>query len=122
MLEVLIASVLFTTVMVAMMSVWITHARAIDKSQEQQVAGAIAQRIMEMQRAQGYQATNVTSTPFEIERTMRGVTTKATFFYEVHVINGPLSNGPTYKNVVVNVSWHDTTGDHTYMLESNAGW
>lgn len=122
MLEVLVASVIFTTVMVAMMSVWITHARAIDQSQEQQVAGALAQRIMDMQRARGYQAESSTSQPFEIERTMRGVVTRATFFYTVNVTEVPFVSGPTYKNVLVTVQWQDSVGNHTYRLESNAGW
>lgn len=122
MLEILLASMLFTLVMTAMMSVWVTHARAIDKSQEQQVAGALAQRIMEMQRALGYQATNLVSQPFEIERTMRGVTQKATFYYDVTVTEQPVVTGPTYKNVQVKVHWKDSTGNHTLLLESNAGW
>lgn len=122
MLEVMIASVLFTLVMSAMMAVWVTHARAIDKSQEQQVAGAVAQAIMEQQRNKGYQAVNITSQPFYVERTMRGVTSSARFDYTVTVGAQAYTWGPTYKNVVVNVTYRDTTGPHTFMLESNAGW
>lgn len=122
MLETLLASILFSTVMTFMMAVWVTHAKAIDKSQDQQVAGALAQRIMEMQRARGFQATNVTSQSFQIERTMRGVTQEATFWYSVYVNDGPSVNGPTYKNVLVRVAWEDQTGNHTLDVESNAGW
>ena len=122
MLEVMIASVLFTLVMSAMMAVWVTHARAIDKSQEQQVAGAIAQAIMEQQRNKGYQAVNIASQPFFVDRTMRGVTSVAEFRYTVTVGTQPFTWGPTYKDVTVNVSWTDTGGPHTFMLESNAGW
>jgi type II secretory pathway pseudopilin PulG len=122
MLEVMIAAVLFTLVMSAMMAVWVTHAKAIDKSQEQQVAGAIAQAIMEQQRNKGYQAVNITSQPFFVDRTMRVVTSSAEFRYTVTVNPQPHIWGPTYKNVVVNVSYQDSVGPHTFTLESNAGW
>lgn len=128
-LEVLVASVLFATTMLSMASVWVTHAKAIDKSQEQQVAGALAQRLMEMQRALGYQTVPVASTPFTIERTMRGITTSSTFIYEIYVVDradpahpSSVPHGPTYKNVVVKVAWSDSTGNHVFTLESNAGW
>ena len=122
MLETLLASLLFTIVMTFMAAVWVTHSKAVDKSQDQQVAGALAQQVMEMQRVLGFQATNVTSQPFQIERTMRGVRQEVTFWYAVYVQDGPMTTGPTYKNVVVRVAWSDRTGNHIMDVESNAGW
>lgn len=122
MLEVLIASLMFTAAMISMMAVWISHARAIDKSQELQVAGSLAQQVMEMQRTMGYRAQPVTSQEITVERTMRGVAQNAVFQYEVQVAEGPPASGPSYKNVLVIVRWRDTGGDREFRLESNAGW
>lgn len=124
-LETLISFTLFVTVMVVLMGVWVTHARAIELTQDQEVATNLAQMFMEQALDQGYAVTNVTSSPFLVQRFLRGVTYDSTFLYSVNVTdapNGPLAPSPGHRVVVVKVEWQDSSANHTVMMESNATW
>lgn len=142
-LETLLATFMFVTVMIAMMDVWVAHARALDKSQGQEVASMLAQQVMEQELTLGYQAVNVTiPAPYIIQRTMRGVVDSEVFNYTVSAQpptvypNGPGTEGydlptlitsgypagPAYQVIVVNVTWFDSTGNHTLMMECDGGF
>ena len=116
---------MFVTVMVFLMSVWVTHARAVELTQDQEVATNLAQMFMEQSLDQGFAVVNVTSSPFLVQRFLRGVTYDSTFLYSVNVTdspNGALAPSPGHRVVVVKVEWQDSTANHTIMIESNATW
>ena len=135
MLEIIFSFTMFVTVMVPLMSVWVTHAKAFDQSQNQEVAGALAQMYMEQALNTGYNTTSTPTTTMTVKRTLRGQVENSLFNYTV-AISDPttpsfpvvyppdsLSNPPpSHKVVVVIVAWSDATGNHTVSMESNAGW
>lgn len=123
-LEVIFAVTIFLMAMICMMSVWVTHARAIELGQDQEVAINLSQMLMEQSLNQGFAVANVTSQPFVVQRFLRGQTLATTFNYTVSVFNAtsPQPPSPGHRVVVVKVDWFDSTNNHTISLESNAPW
>ena len=122
-LEVMIAFTLFVTVMSLMMGVWVTHAKGLELGQDQEVACNLCQMFMEQSLQQGFLCTSIASSPYVVRRIVRGQNFDATYFYSVTVTNTtPLGAAPTHRNVVCNVTWNDSTGNHTVSMESFVTW
>ena len=123
-LETLIAFTLFVTVMAMLMGVWVAHARALELGQDQEVASSLCQMQMEQAMQLGFGAQSQNSVPFQMRRFIRGQPYDATFFYTVNVTNTTLPGitSPLHRVIVVNVTWHDASGNHTVSMESNAAW
>jgi len=123
-LEVIFALTIFVMAMICMMSVWVTHARAIELGQDQEVAINLSQMLMEQSLNQGFAVQNVTSQPFVVQRFLRGQTLTSTFDYTISVYNAtsPQPPSPGHRVVVVKVGWYDSTANHSISLESNASW
>ena len=123
-LEVMIAFTLFATVMVLLASVWVTHARAMELGQDQEVAANLCQMFMEQSLQRGYATGPLASAPFVVQRRIRGQIYDSTFYYTVNVTTAtaPPITSPLHKVVQVKVEWADSTGNHSVHMESNAAW
>ena len=95
-LETLLATFMFVTVMISLMDVWVAHSRAFDKTQGQEVGSFLCQRVMEQTLSSGYNVVPAgvfppatgwvmpQAPPFIVQRTMRGVAENAWFLHGCH--------------------------------------
>jgi hypothetical protein len=122
-LEVMIAFTLFVTCVVLLMSVWVTHAKGIELGQDQEVAANLCQMFMEQSLQQGFACVPVASQPYIMTRTLRGQSYNAIFNYSVSITNTTVgATAPMHRIVVCNVTWQNSTGNHTVHMESNVAW
>jgi len=120
-LEVIIATVIFSTAVVFMTGLWSTYHEAITKNRSRMVAMAIARSELESRIALGF--TNLAPyfnsapiiTPYPTEAWVRGRTVKATFQAEFQVFNqtGPNPDPRLARlaKLIVTVRWAEKTGE-----------
>lgn len=122
-LEMIIAAMVFVTIVVALLGVWAQNARMLRRDTNQVMASVIAQNIMESQVSLGFKAEAVPPTVFDVTHFVDGTPAAAHFTYQVDVTD--TSVGPdevALKQCVVTVSWEEDGNVKKLQLESMLGW
>ena len=127
-LEVVIASFLFSIISVAFLGVWGMQVRAAEKSRHNLVATLLAEQMIEEVMEQGYELTKVSTgtdpvlEPILIEMELQGADGawgKVNVAYQPHVEVVEFGAGSDkLKQVTVRVSWEDTTKTGEVVLET----
>ena len=104
-LEVMFAVVLFSGIATALMTVWLTHFRAIDQAQNFLAATAIADGKLAEQAGLAFKAKDDASFII-VKRSLDGVTTDYRYDWEVKVTDHTLGS-PDIKEVKVTVKWEE---------------
>lgn len=125
-LEVVIASFLFSTIAVAFLGVWGMQARGLEKSRHNLVATMLAEQLVEETMAEGYELTPVSkegeSDTSEIvmeteSRTKTGEWVKIPVKYSTERTVALIGEEEDkLKQVVVRVTWEDTTKNGEVVL------
>lgn len=117
-LEVVIASFIFSVSTIAFLGVWGMQARSIEKSRHKLVATLLAESLVEAVMQEGYEATAVSTLPVDIEelpmeteiKDPQGNWHTTTVIYEytttVTEIGG---DDDRLKKVDISVTWEDST-------------
>ena len=114
-LEIILASLIFCTLVVFVISIWSLHAHIIGKSRSRMLASFMAQRQLEEQIQAGYfNAVDVTTTSLNITTTMRGQQIVTPYFYNVTVANETTAGNVHMKVVTVKCAFPDERANSTY--------
>lgn len=133
-LEMIIATFIFSTVLLGLTSVWMQHSRVMERAGGRLVGQFLANQLMEECIAAGYDlvsnlATNPASPPepLELSETMRGIKKDVEYRPTITVVDTPVPGSPNarMKLVTVRVEWdeHNGTGwiDYTSQLTESGG-
>lgn len=115
-LEIVLASLLFSVLVVFVTSIWSLHARIIGKSRTRMLASFLAQKKLEEEIQAGYyNAVNITTTGLNITTTMRGTVITTPYFYNVTVVNetDPTGVNMSMKLVTVTCAFPDEAANST---------
>lgn len=131
-LEVVIAAFIFSVVSISFVGVWGQQVRALEKSRHVMVATFLAEELIEESMSQGYERSKDSVTAGEIEaddilmttetRNPRNpeqwdsVEVKYHYTREIKLIGDP--DDDKLKQVIVRVSWVDTTKTGEVVLET----
>lgn len=120
-MEIMVTCLVFSTMILSLMSVWINHSRSIAKARARMTGSFLAERQMEECLARGFfgvDGMDNTSTPegeeVTIETTLHDQ--QATFIYHYHVKVTKVDAGR--KTVEVRVTWKERNMDQEVRLES----
>lgn len=122
-LEMILASMVFTTIMVALLSIWSHNARTLHRDQNRIMAASIAENIMEAQLSLGFKADDIPATDFDVTHFVDGAPSTVKFQYEVKVKD--TSTGPesvALKECLVRVSWEEEDGPKQIQLQALLSW
>lgn len=121
-IEIMVTSLVFSTMILSLMSVWINHARSVAKARTRLAASYLAQYQMEECLSRGFFGVDGMDTrtrapegeEFTIKTTLRG--TESKFLYHYHIKITPL--GDDRKTVEIRVTWKESNIDQEVRLES----
>lgn len=123
MIELMISMTIFSWVIMALFSVWVAHARALTKSQDNMVAAALCEQVMEAQLSLGWTADNVTETPFTVTHIVEGTPSKREYFYKVDVEIADIISAKSMKHVKVTVRYVDSLEiERTVIMNTYLSW
>lgn len=116
-LEVIIATVIFSTAVVFMTGLWSTYHEAITKNRGRLIAMAVARSELESRIALGF--TNLTPyfnlapkiTAYDTEAWVRGRTVRTPFQAEFQVFNTTPGPFARLAKLIVTVRWAEKTGE-----------
>ena len=119
-LEVVIAAVIFCTVMIFLVGVWSLYHHALHKSRNRLGASALARLVMEEQLSKGYQgiATGTPSASGNVtsETSIRGRYIKVRYDWEFHAVDVGLGND--FRRLTSAVYWTDDGGQQSMLYET----
>ena len=118
--EVLIALSLFVSVCYALMSVWVTHARAIDKAQHLLAATHIAEARLTEQMGLSFRASNVSGTT-RVRRFLDDVPTDYEYRWTIKV-DDTTTSIPDIKIVTVTVEWDEQEQKRSIQIVTHVYW
>lgn len=124
-LELVIGLMIFSTVSIALLGVWSSYYQMMGKSRSLLVATNLAQHIMEQQIALGWQSMDVPAGPGTIltmEQAVEGEITRVDYQYSVEVTDNSAPGSIGLKQVVVFVSWKDSSGRREVRAETMLYW
>lgn len=119
-LEVIIASIIFSTALVLMLALWRVYHSALTQSKNRLVASGLARAVLEQRLAEGYAAlTGIIDLPqnqtFQSRSQVRGrvITTefRTTF-------TATETSKPIFRKLVTEVEWDEDTGRKSLSYES----
>lgn len=122
-LEMIIAAMVFLTIVVALLGVWAQNAQMLQRDSNHLMASVIAQNVMESQLSLGFKAEPIAETDFDVTHFVDGKAAVAHFTYRVDVTDtsvGP--NDVALKQCLVTVTWEENGNAKTLQLESMLGW
>lgn len=115
-LEVIIATMIFSTTMIFVVSVWVVHSRSMSASSARLVAQHLAQKRIEECIEAGIDNIDYlvdsyvgTRTPMMMKETNRGTLTETA--YSTNITAGPMDPATFCRPVTVTIFWHDALGD-----------
>ncbi|MEW6282409.1 MAG: type II secretion system protein [Candidatus Eremiobacterota bacterium] len=114
-LEVVVAVMIYATVAVLLIGMWVTHHRALHKARMTLIAGYVAQQEMEKLRSLDLASIVPSSGDVRINSIIRGVPQSAKFHHEVVTSNEGV-NG-TMTSVRVEVSWQEGPETRKLVIE-----
>lgn len=118
-LEVIIATFIFTTVVVLMISVWAIYHQALTQNKSRMLAMAVARSELESHIALGYTnlvplfGTTVT-TPYAFDSWIRGRSVTLPIRAEFRAVD----SAPRLAHLIVTVYWKETTGDKNLTYDA----
>lgn len=117
----MVTCLVFSTMILSLMSVWINHARSIAKARARLTGNYLAERQMEECLSRGYfgvdgmdNSADVDGEVFTVKTTLRG--SVAEFEYNYHVRVTQVGEGR--KSVLIRVTWVESNMDQEVRLES----
>ncbi len=121
-LEIMVTSLIFSTIMLSLMSVWITHARSVAKARTRMAGNFLAERQMEECLARGFFGVDGmdntgdpdTDKELYMKTTLRGY--ENTFIYHYHIKVTDLD--PDRKSIEVRVTWTESNELREVRIES----
>ena len=123
-LEVVMATFMFSVIAIIFTGVWGQHMRAMEKSRHYLVGSHLAESLIEEKMARGYAAvqSETTNDSFQMLTRVKGVDINATYNYTVTVTDIG-SSDDRKKAVLVRVYWdtEDTTQTGEVFLETVLG-
>lgn len=121
-LEMMIAITLFGGVVISLMSCWVMHTKAIEKSQDTLVATNLAESIMEDQMGLAFKTEPIPKTLVQVNRFIDNNTVPTDYYYEVQVVDTSGPTGPDLKEVTVIVTWQEGQETKETRLISYVYW
>ncbi len=116
-LETVIASLLFATITVSLVSLWFSHYRLLAMSQSRLVATYVCKQLMEEQLSNATSAIIAvprgSQPPITMTHKVNGATRTVVYEWSVGVVDTP-----DMKDVVVNVFWKEGGIEHETHLET----
>lgn len=109
----LISCTILCGVVLGLMNVWATHARATDRAQNLLVASNLLQQVLESESAQGFKAAPIwPKVVVNMKRIVDSTETDMPYEYWVDVVDTSTPTGPALKNVTVYVTWKEKGEEH----------
>lgn len=124
-LELIIASLIFSFITIAMMGVWGTYAKMTGKARGMLVGTHLAERVMEDQLALGWQAEPILETEnrtFVMVQTVDDGTIEISYHYWVDVVDMSTMPHLGLKQITVHVAWQEPSGRREVSCESLVYW
>ncbi len=116
-LETVIASLLFATITVSLVSLWFSHYRLLAMSQSRLVATYVCKQLMEEQLSNATSAIVAlprgSQPPITMTHKVNGATRTVVYEWSVGVVETP-----DMKDVIVNVFWKEGGIEHETHLET----
>lgn len=116
-LETVIASLLFATITVSLISLWFSHYRLLAMSQSRLVATYVCKQLMEEQLSNATSAIIAlprgSQPPITLTHKVNGATRTVVYEWSVGVVDTP-----DMKDVIVNVFWKEGGIEHETHLET----
>ena len=121
-LETIIAVTIFGGLVVALLNIWIAHAKALDHTQNMLVAANLAESVMESQIGLGFKVKSMPKKDIELNRIVDDIVVPITFTYEIGVVDTSGPTGPEVKQVRVRVTWKEQDVEKEVVVESLIYW
>ena len=123
-LEVIIATMIFATVVILFLGTWSSFYTAMGISRNRLAATNLARAVLEQHVASGFSAcvTDGIVSLVESQAEVRSRSASCDFRYQFYAVDSILN--PSFRKLSVNVVWHDTAGDkvvtyETYLYRTN---
>ncbi len=120
-IEVMVTSLVFSTMVLSLMSVWINHAHAVAKARTRMTGTYLAERQMEECLSRGFfgvdgmdNSADAAGEEFLVKTTLRGSVSEFSYHYHVKVTK----IGSDRKTIEVRVTWTESNIDQEVRLES----